>query len=233
LGADEDGRIWTEGQTRWVGFDKTNDRIEIRKLSTVTGAVMAKLWKQLHQPFIIVNDEDSYLAWLSGGGHALIQPRLLQKHMPWELRDRRLVPHGIIGWVPADAVPATAFKKAPTPKLRMSVIKRDRYRCAVCGRSPDKHTDIELHVHHIRPFGRRGLTTEWNLLTLCHTCHKGLDPHHSWDLYRFVERPESERRLSRTAEAERSAYIASVKRYRVAIQNEAKQLLEGTGGTRN
>ena len=35
LGADEDGRIWTEGQTRWVGFDKTNDRIEIRKLSTL------------------------------------------------------------------------------------------------------------------------------------------------------------------------------------------------------
>ena len=142
--------------------------------------------------------------------------------MPWELEDRHLVQQGAAGWTSAKAVPPTAFKKAPTPKLRMSVLKRDRYRCVVCGRSPDNHTDVELHVHHIRPFGQRGLTTEPNLLTLCHTCHKGLDPHYSWDLYRFVERSDTQRQLSRTAEADRVGYIASVGRYRDAIRNEVK-----------
>jgi hypothetical protein len=205
---------------------KKNDRIEIRKLSTVTGPIMAKLWKHLHQPFIVVNDENSYLAWLSGGGHALIQPKILREHMPWELEDRRLVQEGAAGWTSAKSVPPTAFKKAPTPKLRMSVLKRDRYRCVVCGRSPDNHTDVELHVHHIRPFGQRGLTTEPNLLTLCHTCHKGLDPHYSWDLYRFVERTDTQRQLSRTAEADRVGYIASVGRYRDAIRNEVKLVRE-------
>jgi hypothetical protein len=226
LGADEDGKIWTEGQTRWVGFDEENDRIEIRRLSTVNGPIMANAWKQIRQPFIVVNDEESYLAWLAGGGHALIQAAILTNHMPWELEDRRYVQVGMVGWTSAESVAKTAFKHAPTPKVRMSVMKRDRYRCVICGRSPDNHTDVELHVHHVRPFGQRGLTVEQNLLTLCHTCHNGLDPHYSWDLYRFVRDPDGNSRLSKTAEQDRRNYLAAVQRYRKAIRNEAKSLLK-------
>ncbi|MGG8405744.1 HNH endonuclease [Streptomyces sp. 12297] len=42
-------------------------------------------------------------------------------------------------------------------------------------RSSD-HTDIELHVHHLVPWRMAGPTAEENLVTLCGTCHKGLDP---------------------------------------------------------
>jgi HNH endonuclease len=40
-----------------------------------------------------------------------------------------------------------------------------------------------LHVHHIRPHGTGGLTEIDNLITLCHTCHIGLDPHLELGLY--------------------------------------------------
>src|SRR5262249_38518073 len=77
---------------------------------------------------------------------------------------------------------------APTPKLRMSVLKRDGFRCRLCGRSPDNHVDVELHVHHIRPFGRpsEGVTHPDNLTTLCHTCHKGLHPHNDDSLFERI-----------------------------------------------
>jgi hypothetical protein len=60
----------------------------------------------------------------------------------------------------------------------MHVIRRDDFRCRICGRRAADYVDIELHVHHIRPHGMGGLTEAGNLITLCHTCHTGLDPHY-------------------------------------------------------
>lgn len=59
----------------------------------------------------------------------------------------------------------------------MDVLRRDDFRCQICGRRAADHVDIELHVHHILPYGMGGLTEPYNLITLCHTCHCGLDPH--------------------------------------------------------
>src|SRR5258708_3087035 len=43
-----------------------------------------------------------------------------------------------------------------------------------------------LHVHHICPHGMGGLTELGNLVTLCHTCHGGLDPHYEARLLSMV-----------------------------------------------
>ncbi|MFD9156779.1 HNH endonuclease [Streptomyces goshikiensis] len=58
----------------------------------------------------------------------------------------------------------------------MQVLKRDGYRCVVCGRRASDHTDVELHVHHLVPWRMAGPTAEENLVTLCGTCHKCLGP---------------------------------------------------------
>ncbi|EIV21923.1 HNH endonuclease [Mycobacteroides abscessus subsp. abscessus] len=58
----------------------------------------------------------------------------------------------------------------------MRVIKRDKYRCVICGRRAMDHIDLELHVHHLIPWRMAGPTAEENLVTLCGTCHKGLLP---------------------------------------------------------
>ncbi|WP_090804132.1 HNH endonuclease [Asanoa ishikariensis] len=65
----------------------------------------------------------------------------------------------------------------------MEVLTRDGFRCRACGRSPNDHVDLELHVHHIRPWGMGGLTHPLNLITLCNTCHRGLPARNGPDHY--------------------------------------------------
>src|SRR3954447_18823757 len=77
LGAGADGRIWTEGQTQWIGFDPNDRCIEIRVLSPVVAEIMARQWEKIEQPFSVVNDDDSYVEWVCGGGHALVDGGVL------------------------------------------------------------------------------------------------------------------------------------------------------------
>ena len=57
--------------------------------------------------------------------------------------------------------------------LRYSVLKRDRFRCVLCGASPATQVGCVLHVDHIIPFCRGGLTTMDNLRTTCEPCNLG------------------------------------------------------------
>ena len=58
-----------------------------------------------------------------------------------------------------------------TPGLRMTILKRDRFRCQMCGASaPNGAT---LHIDHITPVSLGGLTTPENLQALCDTCNLG------------------------------------------------------------
>jgi ribosomal protein S14 len=96
---------------------------------------------------------------------------------------------GRAGFKDLDAFEPTALKRAPTPKLRMQVLARDNRKCRICGRSPSNYSDIELHVHHIRPWAKGGITGPDNLITLCHTCHDGLEPHFDANLYSYLKEP--------------------------------------------
>ena len=53
-------------------------------------------------------------------------------------------------------------------KLRREVLKRDRWKCQMCGSSKD------LHVHHIDLRSRMGSDSESNLISLCADCHRAI-----------------------------------------------------------
>jgi hypothetical protein len=58
-------------------------------------------------------------------------------------------------------------------RLRLQVLKRDRFSCALCGRSPATTTGVVLHIDHIVPFSKGGKTVFDNLRTLCQQCNWG------------------------------------------------------------
>lgn len=45
-------------------------------------------------------------------------------------------------------------RRAPSLGLRYRVLRRDRYRCVLCGRSPATDVGCVLHVDHVEPFSR-------------------------------------------------------------------------------
>ncbi len=56
-------------------------------------------------------------------------------------------------------------------RLRYEILKRDGFRCVLCGKS---QTDgVKLEVDHIKPVSKGGKTEESNLRTLCENCNRG------------------------------------------------------------
>lgn len=58
-----------------------------------------------------------------------------------------------------------------TPSIRYDVMRRDNFRCRLCGRSAAN--GIELEVDHIIPISRGGTSDKDNLQTLCRDCNRG------------------------------------------------------------
>ena len=75
------------------------------------------------------------------------------------------------------------------------------------------YVDIELHVHHIVPWGNGGITEIENLVTLCSTCHDGLDPHFDCGLALSVKEKHY---------AETPKYLEGLRNY----QQQIKRLLQ-------
>jgi len=84
---------------------------------------------------------------------------------------------------PSDPTPVSAVvsqseaprspPRDPSWRLRFLVYRRDRFTCVACGRSPATHLGVVLHVDHVVPWSRGGLTVLPNLQTLCGTCNIG------------------------------------------------------------
>lgn len=65
-----------------------------------------------------------------------------------------------------------AFQRSlMTDSLRYDVMKRDGFRCVLCGRTAND--GVVLHVDHIIPVARGGKTEISNLRTLCEFCNLG------------------------------------------------------------
>ena len=47
------------------------------------------------------------------------------------------------------------------------------FTCKICGASPAKDPNVELHVDHIKPWAKGGETVLDNLQTLCSKCNLG------------------------------------------------------------
>lgn len=58
-----------------------------------------------------------------------------------------------------------------TDSLRYDILKRDDYRCQICGVTAKE--GAKLHVDHIKPISKGGLTVPDNLQTLCDRCNLG------------------------------------------------------------
>lgn len=58
-----------------------------------------------------------------------------------------------------------------TDSLRYDILKRDHFRCQICGAS--QKDGVKLHVDHIIPVSKGGKTIPSNLRTLCSRCNQG------------------------------------------------------------
>lgn len=63
--------------------------------------------------------------------------------------------------------------------LRYRILKRDGFRCVLCGRSPATTLGIELQIDHIVPVSRGGDNSLGNLRTTCADCNLGKSD--DWD----------------------------------------------------
>jgi len=57
--------------------------------------------------------------------------------------------------------------------LRYDILKRDNFKCVLCGDSPAKNNKCELEIDHIVPISKGGLNELLNLRTLCLKCNQG------------------------------------------------------------
>ena len=58
-----------------------------------------------------------------------------------------------------------------TEKLRYQVMRRDGFRCQLCGAT--QADGVKLHVDHIIPVSKGGTSDIGNLRTLCDRCNRG------------------------------------------------------------
>ncbi len=152
-----------------------------------------KFLEEIGQPGCLVNTEQDYAIYDAFiGGHAIIEESIAQKFVSEIFDPVEKVFSYTRGDTAVTDLPSHFFNRAPGKKIRMEVLKRDGFRCKACGRSPKDYVDIELHVHHIVPWGEGGVTEEDNLITLCMTCHTGLDPHYEPKLFELINKTPSQ-----------------------------------------
>lgn len=172
--------------THWIETKSRKPAIETRKASIIDADRITNLMKSAQLPLETVRTESHLYAYLVEGGAALISEGIVKMHLPGLLDPIDCIADSDIGFVSVSSDTSITYK-APSPKLRMAVLKRDNYSCRICGRNCHDFEDVQLHVHHVTPFKNGGPTHEQNLLTLCHTCHNGLEPHNEPRLRKFLK----------------------------------------------
>jgi hypothetical protein len=175
----ENGTVETSAFSHFVRFTDNSPKREIREASLVKPDVMASNWRTIGQTCVVVNEERHVVVFTMIGGNALVERSLAEKWFGDVIAPNQVVVESL-GYRSVEGVEQQALNHALTPKLRMQVLERDQYRCRVCGERPADNVHVTLHVHHIRPWGGGlgGMTVRDNLITVCHTCHAGFDPHY-------------------------------------------------------
>lgn len=89
----------------------------------------------------------------------------------WPCR-QRFTPRYGRGSRPRPARPGSETQRRITPGKRFEILKRDDYRCQLCGRTAAGHL-VVLHVDHRHPVSKGGTDDDANLWTLCSDCNLG------------------------------------------------------------
>ena len=77
-------------------------------------------------------------------------------------------------------------RKYVSHKLALSILKRDYFKCVLCGQSPAVDKKVKLHIDHIKPVALGGKTIQWNLWILCSKCNLAKGSKHESDTYWFA-----------------------------------------------
>ncbi len=73
----------------------------------------------------------------------------------------------------ASRAPAEPLSRNIPLGVRYFVLRRDHFKCVLCGASPATMPTCALHVDHIDPVSKGGGNEHTNLRTLCHRCNLG------------------------------------------------------------
>ena len=157
LTGNKHGDIVRSIYSQWVGYADKEYRIEIRKASLIRAEIAVARWREAGQRCLVVNNSKDLQLFFLAGGHAVIEENISRLEIGEWLKPEQVVRDGVFGFASVCDLPSNFQKRAPSPKLRMQVLKRDGYGCRICGRRPADNVDIELHVHHIRPWANRGV----------------------------------------------------------------------------
>lgn len=81
-----------------------------------------------------------------------------------------------------------------TPGLRYDILKRDNFKCQICGRTQED--GITLEVDHKIPIAKGGKTEPDNLWTLCRDCNRGKSNKYKGETAsQFISRIKSSEKL--------------------------------------
>jgi hypothetical protein len=186
LTASSEGEVQWGTQTQFVGSG-SKPMWEMRAASPVIPDHMRDLWNGIGQKSIVVNSKRALMLLMRAGGNGVVAEPLFKEWFGRLLQPVECVPTRLGEGVRSRATATPAqLQHAPSRSMRMEALKRDEFRCRACGQRPSEDVNVILHVHHVRPFGQGGLTEMHNLLTLCQTCHTGLDPHFEFQLLSMV-----------------------------------------------
>ena len=116
----------------------------------------------------------------SYNGKIIHKPKGKYEVIIGELKNGRLIPYdksNFIAKSPKKTETANEFthktSRNISASLRYKIMKRDNFKCVLCGASPAKDPSIELHIDHIIPWSKGGESTVDNLQTLCSACNLG------------------------------------------------------------
>lgn len=186
--ADQEDKIKYAVYSHWAGWADQDERHEIREPSFIKPELAIQQFNGRNEPLLVINNENDLIVYISFlGGHSIIAEHLADTYLSNILKPVTTLYTYDKGHLKVTDIPEQMFNRAANAKLRMQILNRDNRRCKICGASPKNNEHVELHLHHIIPYADGGLTNENNLITLCHTCHKGLEPHTDYSLFNHID----------------------------------------------
>ncbi len=145
--------------SQWVGYTTTRPRREIREADCVAPFASKRVLALLCAPAMVVDTPEEFLILWLFGGFGIVKKEIVKVFFPNLLKARVTLRDSVgLGYRGISSLPEAKLLHAPSRKLRMSILKRDQARCLICGRSPRTNVDVELHVHHMIPWGMGGIT---------------------------------------------------------------------------
>lgn len=158
--------------TMWVG---NQGKFEVRQVSPVKHDISSMHLSKLNTQVCTVNAQDELAALLKVGGHSLIRKEIIETNWKELIMPKIVVDTYDAGYLDYYSVIEPKHRgRLARNEYRMEILKRDQYRCRICGCSADDSVHIRLEVHHIKPWEEGGISTPQNLITLCATCHSGI-----------------------------------------------------------